>query len=465
MDPQSRAAQPTPALRSLKSAPAEPLLTRDFDARPAAVYERLRSKYGPVAPVDLLGVPVWLVLGYAEVLEVLRNDHGLWSKRLEDWRDHREGRIPADWPLLPSYQGTYIAFQEGKAHTELREMWSKALRPFQDRTQPQALRLEKDVRQYADELISLMAEGGTSGWADLSAQYARPLMLMVCNRLIGFGTDEALMDIWRVVDAGPDAPEATLRLMAALAEVVALKRRRPGDDLPSHMLAARPDLTDEQLIGEIGLLLGLVGDIATSLICNTVVEVLTGDPGARASLAAGLVRETINRAAMIAPPSANLSFRFATADTVLGGAHIAAGDPVMPSVAAAHADPRFAAALDPSSVHSSRAHLAWGAGPHRCLGDELATTLVSIAVERLFEQMAALELALPADQLPWRSSPTIRGLRALPVRFRLGQAAERAPAPAGAASEEPATSEESTEPTASRSALSRLVRALLRQRS
>ncbi|MDX6328233.1 MAG: hypothetical protein QOI83_616, partial [Streptomycetaceae bacterium] len=41
----------------------EPLMTRDFESAPSAVYERLRRRYGSVAPVDLAGVPVWLVLG------------------------------------------------------------------------------------------------------------------------------------------------------------------------------------------------------------------------------------------------------------------------------------------------------------------------------------------------------------------------------------------------------------------
>jgi hypothetical protein len=35
----------------------QPLLTRDYETRPALVYERLRQRHGPVAPVDLLGVP------------------------------------------------------------------------------------------------------------------------------------------------------------------------------------------------------------------------------------------------------------------------------------------------------------------------------------------------------------------------------------------------------------------------
>lgn len=463
MDAQSRAQDPAPS-PSLTLAATEPLLTRDFDARPALVHERLRGRHGAVAPVDLLGVPVWLVLGYSEVLEVLRNEHGLWSKRIADWRAMAEGRVPADWPLFPTYNGGACMYHEGKALAERRAAWSAGLRPFQDRSRPQARRLEAEVQRYADELITAMGEQGRSGFADLSAQYARPLAVLVCNRLIGFdsATDEMIMDMWRLVDAGPDAAEALGRLHGTLAAIVEDKRRRPGDDLPSHMLAERPDYTVGELAHEMTMLIGLVGELVGSLICHTAVEVITGNAGARAALAAGMLRETVNRVAMANPPYAHLTLRFATADTTLGGTRIAAGDPVMLSISAAHTDPRFAGASDPASVHSSRAHLAWGAGPHHCLGDELATTIVTIAVGRLFERFSALDLALPADQLPWRSSPIVRGLRSLPVRFQL-QDAPGGEESAGGSAEPETPGDASDQGERSRSALSRLVRLLLRQ--
>jgi hypothetical protein len=55
-------------------------------------------------------------------------------------------------------------------------------------------------------------------------------------------------------------------------------------------------------------------------------------------------------------------------------------------------------------------------------------------VSRLFELFAHLELALPVDQLPWRSSPFMRGLRSLPVRYELaGPVVPQAPARVAAA--------------------------------
>ncbi|MEV0231765.1 cytochrome P450 [Nonomuraea sp. NPDC050786] len=400
----------------------EPLLTRAYDADPALVHERLRGRYGPVAPLDLLGVPVWFVLGYEEVLNVLQNKGGIWSKDVDRWRASAEGRIPADWPLLPVFQINNSAFSEGAAQRRLRAAWTQALAPFQDQSHPQAQLLERDIEQYADDLIGVLAEGGSTGFADLAAQYARPLPLMVANRMLGFTAargEEVVMDIWRLVDAGPDSAAAFERLYAAMTELAATVRDRPGDDLASYMIAANPGFTLDELARELLMLPGLL-DFTASLVCNVVVEVVA-NPDVRASLSVGAIDETVNRVALLNPPMANLTFRFPRADVKMGNYTIAAGDPVMLSVAAAHADPRFAGALDRQAIRSTRAHLAWGAGPHSCLGQRLAVQIATTAVRRLFARLSKVKLALPSDQLPWRPSPFMRALRSLPVQYELAE--------------------------------------------
>jgi cytochrome P450 len=399
----------------------EPLMTRDYERRPALVYERLRQMHGPVAPVDLLGVPVWLVLGYEEALEVLRNDHA-WPKGLENWRAREEGRLPENWPLAPSLDVNHVLIQGGEGYRSLRSAWDVALKPFQDPRHPQARQLRAKVARDADELITLLSQAGRTGWADLSAQFSRPLPLMVASHLLGFPgsqDDDALMDMWRVLDAGPDAEAALDRLLAALAELGSWKMKKPGDDFPSYLLAAHPGLGVEELSRELMMLLGMTSDHVGILISNTVVEVIGGNVSARASLSAGMIRETMNRVVMQKPPLVNFVPRFPVADTRLGNYTIAAGDPVWVSVGAAHADPSFSDKVCPSSTISTRAHLAWGAGPRQCPARELATNVASIGMSRLFERLSGLELSLPIDQLPWRSSPFMRGLRSLPVRYTL----------------------------------------------
>ncbi|MCI3270525.1 cytochrome P450 [Streptomyces cylindrosporus] len=452
--------------RRLEALDPQPLLTRDYETRPALVYERLRDRHGPVAPVDLLGVPAWLVLGYRESLQVLQDD-AAWPKGLENWRARSEGRVPADWPLAPSLEVNHVLIQGGPSYRTLRTAWDAALRPFQDPRHPQARRLKSAVTGYADELITLLAQGGGTGLADLSAQFSRPLPLMAASHLLGFpGSqgDDALMDMWRVLDAGPDAEPALARLLVTLSELAAAKIAEPGDDFPSHLLAAHPDLPVDALARELFMLLGMTSDHVGILISNTVVEVISGEAegGVRTALSAGMVRETMNRVVMRKPPLVNFVPRFAAEDTRLGNYTVRAGDPVWVSSAAAHADPLFAGQMTPGSSISSRAHLSWGAGPRQCPARELASTIAAAGVSRVFERFGHLELALPVDQLPWRSSPFMRGLRSLPVRYELAGPVPELPVPAEPASPAADVPEERERANRRRSSLWRYLTGLIR---
>ncbi|GAA4129864.1 cytochrome P450 [Actinomadura keratinilytica] len=451
----------------LEQLAVEPLICRDYEQRPAFYYERLRAAHGPVAPVDVLGVPIWLVIGYPQVLDILRDPRDIWSKRLENWRAYTEGRVPADWPLMPAMQADNSIFRDGAELSRLRGAWIEGLRPFQERGRPQARELEHAISQYADDLITVLGEGsGRAGTADLAAQYARPLPLMISNRLLGFTdgrAEDLLMDMWRLVDAGPDAAEAQARLLAAVRDLCARAKTDPGDDLPGHMAAAAPDLTVEELTRELFMVVALIGDYCGTLITGTVLEVIGGDSGARDSVSAGLIQEAVNRAALASPPMANLTLRFPRTDVRMGRYTIAAGDPVILSVAAAHGDPAFTGGQAPDSVYSSRAHVAFGAGPHACVARDLATTITTIAVGRLFERFSMLRLALPPDQLPWRSSPLMRSLRSLPVHYELAEyrTAPAAGGPAAPASPaEPRTEREAQQQEARLSLTRRFLRAL-----
>lgn len=418
--PRPTAPADSPTLGSLS---VEPLLTSEFDADPGAVYERLRATYGPVAPVGLLGVPVWLVLGYPEVTEVLRNE-SRWRRDVRYWRARAEGRLPPEWPLSAGYEVRQMMFMDEEEHLAARRAQHAALRPFSG--SPEGWELRAAIERYADELIAVLAsESGTTGFADLGAQYTRPLLLMVTSRLFGCPVelgDELVMDLWRMLDGGPGAGPATGRALAAFTRLAAHRRARPGDDLTSYMLLADPDLSDEQLGRELFMNAVYLNDITGNMVLNTLLEVLRGNATVRRSLSAGQLGETVNRAALANPPVANMCFRFAAHDVRLGGFWIRAGDAVSPSAASAHRD---LLAIGSShlvgSAVSTRAHLGWGAGPHQCpsAARELGGQIVSTAVGRVFDHLVRAELTLPPDQLPWRSGPVVRGLRLLPVRYEL----------------------------------------------
>jgi cytochrome P450 len=404
--------------------PAEPLLTAEFDTDPGAVYARLRRRWGPVAPVSLMGVPVWLVLDYHEVVEVLR-DESVWRRDVRHWRARALGQLPPDWPLLAGYEVRQTMFLDGEEHLAARRTLHTALRPFQDARSPRGRELRASITRFADELIAeLAAASGTAGFCDLAAQYVRPLLLMVTTRLYGCPVDlgdELVMDLWRMLDGGPDADSATGRCPAAFTRLAA-HRRAPGDDLTSYLLRADPDLGDERLGRELFMNAVYLNDITGTMVLNTALEAIRGNATVWSSLSAGQLGETVDRAALVNPPVATMCFRFAARDVRLGDFWIRAGDIASPSAAAAHRDllELQASRLADPAV-STRAHLGWGAGPHQCpsAARDLGTTIVTIAVGRLLEHVARAELTLPDDQLPWRTGPVVRGLRLLPVRYEL----------------------------------------------
>jgi cytochrome P450 len=396
----------------LESLPLQPLLTQEFDRRPDLVYERLRHRYGQVAPVELAGVPVWLVLGHDEVRSVLQ-DEELWRKETRHWRAKSEGRLPADWPVFAGYRSRHMAFADGEEGRGIRRTFEAALRPFQDPYSFQARRLRLDIQQHADELIETFTSGHRIGWADLCSQYARPLALMVINRLYGFPAEQAqdvMTDIWRMIDGSGDAPQAVHRVREAMTALVLARRVEPCDDLPSNMLVADPALTPQQLGRELFMIAMYLSDVMCNTISSTLIE-LRG--GTAPSLSHELIGKVVDRAVSAHPPSTDFTFRFPVQDIRLGQFTITAGDAVIPAAVTYDTAGQIFSSGDP--------HLAWGSGPHGCppAARELATTIATNAVARLTHWFAKWELALPADQLPWRVAYLIRGLRTLPVRFEL----------------------------------------------
>jgi cytochrome P450 len=103
-----------------------------------------------------------------------------------------------------------------------------------------------------------------------------------------------------------------------------------------------------------------------------------------------------------------------TRDTVLGGREIAAGDKVVLYYGAANRDPaRFP---DPERLDLRRTpndHLAFGGGPHFCLGAHVGR----LEIAAMLREILALPGLEPAGPVEWQRSTFITGPRRMPVRF------------------------------------------------
>lgn len=386
---------------------AVPLYGPDFAADPHAVYEKLRQ-YGPTAPVELApGAHATLVTSYTAALEVLRSPEKF-AKDARRWKALADGRVAPDNPVVPMmHYRPNCLFNDGETHARLRQPVTDSL----DRVDPNALR--GYVEHSADTLIDRFAPNGE---ADLLGEYAKVLPLLVFQQLFGCPPElgDRLVQGMSGIFDGVDAERANAMLTEAALELIALKRRTPGADITSWMLAHPVGLTDEEMIHQLVVLMGAGTEPQQNLITNALRLLLSDDRFAGDLSGGSLpVEDALDEVLWLDPPMANYAVHYPIHDLDFGGVRLREGEPVVVSFAAANNDP----ALVSDNRAGNRAHLAWSAGPHTCPSKDAARLIAAVAVEKVLDRIPDMELAVPADRLQWRPGPFHRALAALPVRF------------------------------------------------
>ncbi|MFE6870562.1 cytochrome P450 [Kitasatospora sp. NPDC057692] len=410
MDAESTTLVPPPGCPAHGTGERIPLYGSQFAADPQAYYAYMRH-FGATTPVELApGVEATLVTDYTSALQLLQ-DPASFRKDSRRWRDLNEGRIPADSPVLPllAYRPNCM-FSDGVEHLRLRQAVTDSLARIDTR------RLTQRIGQISDYLI---AQFSSRGSADLVGEYAKQLPLFVFNELFGCPADigdRVMFGISGMFD-GVNAARAADVLLQAAADLVILKRSRPGDDVTSWLMQHEAGLDNEEMVHQLALLLGAGAEPLRNLIGNTLHRLLTQDQYAHKG---GLIAEALDDTLWGNPPLTNYAPHYAAADMEFAGAKLEAGELVLVSIAAANA----------GGAGSNRAHLAWSAGPHACPSKEPARHITVTAIENLFNRLPDIELAVPADSLTWRPGPFSRALSALPTRFTPVQ---EAPRPAAAA--------------------------------
>lgn len=386
----------------------ERLYGPEFAADPLASYTRLRAR-GSVAPVEMApGVHASLVTGYETALEVVRSPERF-SKDPRRWRALADGTVPADSPVVPMmmYRPNAL-WADGDEHRRLRGAITDSL----GRVDPGALK--GYVEHSADTLIDRI---GPKGRADLLGEYGAVLPLLVFNQLFGCPPDigdKLVEGMSGIFDADTDSEKANAVLTEGVAELVALKRDQPGQDVTSWMMAHPAGLTDEEMMHQLVLLMGAGTEPQQNLICNGLRLLLTDDRFA-GDLAGGSmpVEDAIDEVLWSDPPIANYAVHYPRHDLELDGTLVREGEPIVISLAAANTDPGLAG----DRRTGNRAHLAWSAGPHTCPAKSPARSIAAVALEKLLDRLPDIELTVSVDELEWRQGPFHRALAALPVRF------------------------------------------------
>ena len=284
------------------------------------------------------------------------------------------------------------------------------------------------VREMTDRILDRVCERGE---CDLVRDVAAWLPIEVIGRSLGFPSEDfgtllewsdALMcaltgDMSETVEASAEAFGA---YVAYVTGAVAERRELPRDDLLSllvHADVGGERLSDEALVHE--SLLILIGGDETSrhVMTGGVYQLLTDrDQWERLRGDRTLLEPAVEEMLRWVSPIKNMA-RTAIRDVELGGRTIEAGQKLLLLYPSANRDEDVFA--DPFRFDITRTpndHVAFGYGPHFCLGNALARVEVRTMVDRLLERLPDLELVEPTEP-EHRPANFVSGYESMPVRF------------------------------------------------
>jgi len=288
-------------------------------------------------------------------------------------------------------------------------------------------RMKALARQIVDAVIE-------HGECDFASQVAGEMPSYVIAELLGIPLDDGreLYKLTEIIHTAPEVQEANAGGIAVLKMfeygrgVIAEKRARPKDDLATKLLAAEVDgkrLNDIEFLLFFLLLIDAGGDTTRNLLASGLIALLD-HLGQLAWLKADLpsrlapAREELLR---WTTPVVYMR-RTAKHDTALAGQPVKQGQKVVMYFGSANRDPEHFG--EPDALDLSRTpneHIAFGTGPHGCLGQHIARIEIDAILEEVLTRMDGLEIAAPAE---WLQSNFISGPKRLPVRFRPGPRAD-----------------------------------------
>ncbi|HEY4411029.1 MAG TPA: cytochrome P450 [Acidimicrobiia bacterium] len=314
-----------------------------------------------------------------------------------------------------------LVFTNGEQHTRLRRLVGIAFSPRM--VEGVVPRLQAFVDGVLDDIAA-------AGGAELVTEYAMPVPAMALTEMLGAPfEDHRAIQGWVDAVANSMRPvlEDELVRLADIAteefdryirDLIAARRRNPGDDLLSALIAVEEEgdrLTENELANLLFTIMAAGNETTTSLV-STGTMLLLDHPDELKKLVAdpGLMGNAVEEILRYEAPIQNAFMRIAACDTTLLGDEVVEGEMVAALVGAANRDP--AVFPDPDRFQVDRpgaeAHLSFGAGIHFCLGRRIGLQSGMLALSSLIRRFPDLRLA---DRPVWRKTVPTRRLDRLDV--------------------------------------------------
>lgn len=355
----------------------------------------------------------WLVTGHALARAVLADSR--FSARLE--LVHAPIRKPEVDGFTTGKPGPgYFQAMDPPEHTRFRHPLARHF------TVRRVNQLAPRIERIVHDRLSAMEQAGSP--ADLVELFALPVPSLVICELLGVPyADRAEFQrngsIMFSLDAtSDDAATAYTAILDYLRELIHRKRMTPTDDLLSG-LATSGELTDDEIAG-VAMFLLIAGHETTANMLSLGTLALLRHPDQldlllqRRAAIDTAVEELLRYLSIIQFGT----MRTALEDVQLGGEHIATGETVTISFAAANHDrTHFDHPGTLDLLRDASGHLAFSHGVHQCLGHQLARIEMRIGYDQLFRRFPSLRLAVPFDEIPFRNDMIVYGVDRLPVAW------------------------------------------------
>jgi cytochrome P450 len=282
------------------------------------------------------------------------------------------------------------------------------------------------IQQIVDEHIDAMLAGPRP--VDLVQAFSLPVPSMVICELLGVPyADHEFFQTRSAHLVNQKTPpemvvQAVTELMTYLGKLVVAKEQNPTGDLLGRQIAMQRENggVDYEGLVSMGFLLLIAGHETTANMISLSTLVLLQNPEKLAAIQQDPSKtvaavEELLRYFTIAESAIG---RVALEDVEIGGVVIRAGEGVLGLANTGNRDPEVFKNGDELDLErGARNHLAFGFGPHQCLGQNLARLELQIVLDTLFRRIPGLRPAVPVEELSFKDDTSVYGMREFPVTW------------------------------------------------
>jgi cytochrome P450 len=390
-------------------------VTRSCPFHPPQEYAQLRET-DPISKVELpTGRTAWVVAKHDDVRRLLAD-----PRVSSDRANPNFPLMLRQDPDTPRQQFRSLISMDPPEHTGHRrsvvnEFTVKRMRALRPR-----------IQEIVDSHIDAMLAGPRP--ADLVQALSLPVPSLVICELLGvpYTDHDFFQSRTKVLVNRTTAPEertrASRELRTFLDSLVTQKENEPTDDLVGRLVVKcrETGVADHEEIVGLATLLLVAGHETTANMISLSTVALLENPSQLTAVREDptLLPQGVEELLRYFSIADQVTARVALEDIEIGGVRIRAGEGIIMLGLSANWDQN--AFENPEKLdirRGARHHVAFGYGPHQCLGQNLARIELEIVLETLFRRIPGLQLAAGVDELAFKTESAVYGVTELPVTW------------------------------------------------